>query len=83
MSFYGGTFNFLRMARPTPNGERIAAAREAKGWNQEQLAVHAGLSAKTVWIAEKGGSVNRGTLKLIAYALGVNETDLLQTEGAA
>lgn len=71
------------MARRTPDGTRITAAREAKGWNQEELAVHAGLSAKTVWVAEQSGSVNRGTLKLIAHALGMDEADLLATEGAA
>jgi transcriptional regulator with XRE-family HTH domain len=52
--------------------ERIKAARKAKGWTQEQLAVYADVTSKTVWTAEKGEDVSDKTLRRLGSALGID-----------
>jgi transcriptional regulator with XRE-family HTH domain len=56
---------------------RVAELREAQGLSREQLAVKAGLSSRTVArIENREGPVHRGTLYLLAAALGCDVADL-------
>lgn len=59
--------------------------RLAKGLTQEQLAVHAGVTAKTVREIEKGGAYtpHRGTLLLLSQVLGCTIDDLTEPEDLA
>ena len=56
---------------------KIKKYRAEKGLTQEQLAVLAGLTVKTVWRAENGLGVTKITLERLAAALGVQARDLL------
>lgn len=58
-------------------GERIKQLREAKGWSQQTLAHYAGVTTKTVSIAEGNGPSRRATLTAIAVGLGITLAELL------
>jgi len=50
---------------------RIRAARQALDWTQNELAVQAGISARTVHAVEKGRPCRQATKRRILAALGV------------
>ena len=50
---------------------RIRAARQALGWTQNDLAIKAGVSARTVHAIEKGRPCRQTTKRQILNALGV------------
>lgn len=50
---------------------RIRAAREARGWSQDQLARQAGVASRTVHAVEKGKSCRQATKRKVLSALGV------------
>ncbi len=50
---------------------RIRAARQALGWTQTDLAVKAGISARTIHAVEKGRACRQATKRRILTALGV------------
>ena len=58
---------------------KIVALREAKGWNQAELARRSGLSQPTVWSLEHGetGMPKFETLDKVARALGVPREAIL------
>ena len=60
----------------------LRKARLSAGLTQEQLAVAAGVTAKTVASVERGGNAHNGTWLLLANALGC-EVDALYPEEAA
>lgn len=64
---------------------RLRELREKRGLTQEQLAVAAGVTAKTVANIENGRSAIplKGTLRLLADALGVEPDDLTEPEQVA
>ena len=66
-------------------GQRIRAAREAKGWKQRHLAAALDCSESYVCTLETGVVVNPGSeiIKAIAQALGVTPNDLLLDPDAA
>ncbi len=51
---------------------RIRAARQARGWTQNELAERAGVSPRTVYAVEKGGTCRQATKRRILAALGVS-----------
>lgn len=60
---------------------RIVAARQQKGFTQEELAELSGLSVRTIQRIENGESLPRSyTLKVIAKALGKHYEDLVNVE---
>jgi transcriptional regulator with XRE-family HTH domain len=66
------------------NGQALRAARESKGFSQEQLGVAAGSAAATISRLENG--VRPPTLETVsklADALGVPVSQLLEENGAA
>jgi transcriptional regulator with XRE-family HTH domain len=50
---------------------RIRAARQALGWTQNDLAVRAGVSTRTIHAIEKGRPCRQATKRHILNALGV------------
>ncbi len=50
---------------------RIRAARHAMGWTQTELAIKAGISARTIHAVEKGRPCRQATKRKILVALGV------------
>ena len=59
--------------------ERIIAAREAKGWNKKQLALHSGASEMALYNIEHALYYPRfETLDVICAALGVTLGEVLQ-----
>jgi transcriptional regulator with XRE-family HTH domain len=54
----------------------IQELRELRGWNQAELAVKAGVSVSSVSRVENGRKPNKGTLRLIANALGVEVSEI-------
>jgi transcriptional regulator with XRE-family HTH domain len=54
----------------------VRELREQAGWNQAELAVRAGVSVSSVSRIENGRKPNKGTLKLIANALGVDVSEI-------
>ncbi len=50
---------------------RIRAARQARGWTQNELADRAGVSARTIYAVERGRSCRQATKRRILSALGV------------
>ena len=50
---------------------RIRAARQARGWTQTELAIKAGISARTIHAVEKGRACRQATKRRILNALGV------------
>lgn len=59
-------------------GQRLVRLREARGWNQEDLAHHAGVSVKTISRFENGRhDGRRSTIRSLVEALEISEADLL------
>jgi transcriptional regulator with XRE-family HTH domain len=57
----------------------ISAARKAAALSQEELARRTGLSYRTIWNIEQGGSVPRGaTLRALAEALDLDLSSLVE-----
>jgi DNA-binding XRE family transcriptional regulator len=54
----------------------VKSAREHAGLTQEQLAVKAGLSSTTVYLAERAGLITPTTAAKIAAVLGVPAEEL-------
>lgn len=54
----------------------VRAARERAGLTREQLAVKAGLSSSTLYLAERAGLVSPATAAKLAGVLGVPAKDL-------
>ena len=50
---------------------RIRAARQARGWTQNELAERAQVAARTVHAVEKGEACRQATKRKILAALGV------------
>jgi transcriptional regulator with XRE-family HTH domain len=50
---------------------RIRAARQARGWTQNDLAEKAGVSPRTIYAVERGRSCRQATKRRILSALGV------------
>jgi len=61
-------------AKVTPSPLR--AARERAGLTREQLAVRAGLSSSTLYLAERAGLVSDATAAKLAAVLGVEPAEL-------
>lgn len=57
---------------------KIREIRKAKGLTQQDIAKMTGLSQQTISDAERGGNMNLATLVLIARALGVKVTELIE-----
>jgi len=51
---------------------RIRAARQARGWTQNELAHKAGVSPRTIYAVERGRSCRQATKRRILTALGVS-----------
>ena len=58
------------MLRHKAHGDRVKLLRDERCWTQEELALAAGYSIKTIWKAEAGRPLKRQTLTDIAHALG-------------
>ena len=54
-----------------PHMSRIRAARQARGWTQNELARKSGVSARTIHAVENGKSCRQATKRLLLNALGV------------
>lgn len=69
MAIPASSTNVVRTFRKT-----LAALRKAKGWSQDALAAHSGLSRETIAALEQGRQMDKPILKLvaIAQALGVS-----------
>jgi transcriptional regulator with XRE-family HTH domain len=65
------------MRTRTDPANPIRSARERSGLTREQLAVKAGLSLSTVYLAERAGLVSEATAAKLARALGVSAKELL------
>lgn len=58
-------------------GRRVVKYREAKSWNQEDLAYHSGLSVRTIQRVERGQHDGRlKTIEKLAEALEVTQAEL-------
>ena len=59
--------------------EKIRNARIAKGWSQDELADHSGISRRTIQNYELGARLpkKRETYKVLAETLGIDESVLL------
>lgn len=55
----------------------IQQHRLERGWSQEQLAQHSGLSVRTIQRIERGRKASLETLKCLAAAFDVNISDLM------
>lgn len=55
----------------------IRAARQARGWSQEELAERTGLSARTIQRIENGARPSAATARLLATAFEVDVADVL------
>ena len=67
-------------SRPTEtkSHSKLARLRKAKGWNQQDLAIRAGIHAITVSEIERGVTdPKQSTLEALAAALGVTVNDLI------
>jgi transcriptional regulator with XRE-family HTH domain len=58
----------------------IRAARQARGWSQEELAERTGLSARTIQRIENGARPSAATARLLAEAFEVEVADVLTAE---
>lgn len=56
--------------------EKLKQLRERRAWSQDQLAMAAGVSVRTVQRAERDGTASRETKVCLAAALGVPHGDL-------
>lgn len=74
---FTSTFIFARM-RPTPlaHSSPVRRARERAGLSREQLAVKAGLSSTTLYLAERAKLISPRTAERLAVALGVTAEEL-------
>ena len=70
------------MLRHKAYGNRIKLLRDARCWTQDELALAAGYSIKTIWKAETGRPLKRRTLADIAQALGVPIEDIAKLPAA-
>lgn len=50
------------------DGQTIRWECQRRGWNQEALARHSGLSRPTISVAYRGGTITGRTARLIQYA---------------
>lgn len=57
--------------------ERLKARRQGRGWTQEQLAVYAGITGKTVVNIEGGADCRLETMLALAKALECELSDLM------
>jgi transcriptional regulator with XRE-family HTH domain len=60
----------------TAHKNLIRSARERAGLSREQLAVKAGLSGSTLYLAERAGLISAVTAAKIAPILGLREDEL-------
>jgi transcriptional regulator with XRE-family HTH domain len=58
------------------NTEKLKQLRERRAWSQDQLAMAAGVSVRTVQRAERDGTASRETKVCLAAALGIPHGDL-------
>ncbi|MDO6719169.1 helix-turn-helix transcriptional regulator [Psychrosphaera sp. 1_MG-2023] len=58
----------------------IQQRRLGKGWTQEELALHSGLSARTIQRVESGKSVGAESLKCLAAVFETSITGLIQEQ---
>lgn len=58
----------------------IQQRRLEKGWTQEQLALHSGLSARTIQRVESGKSIGAESLKCLAAVFETSTTGLIQEQ---
>jgi DNA-binding XRE family transcriptional regulator len=65
-------------ARANPTPTRIRQLREDRGIIREQLAVKAGVSSSTLYLAERAGLLSDETAAKIAKVLGVTIEELRQ-----
>lgn len=63
-------------ARAKAPASPVRAARERAGLTREQLAVRAGLSSSTLYLAERAGLVSDATAAKLAIALGIEPAEL-------
>lgn len=63
-------------ARANPTPTRIRELREQRGIIREQLAVKAGVSSTTLYLAERAGLLSDATAAKVAAALGVSVEEL-------
>ncbi|MFC9285576.1 helix-turn-helix domain-containing protein [Streptomyces sp. NPDC057052] len=79
---YTEGFTLLGAHRPTWNSRRLAALRIQRGWTQEELAEHSGLSVRTIRNLELGRVRNprRSSVDLLVNALGVADEPQQGTE---
>lgn len=56
----------------------IQERRLSKGWSQEELAMHAGLSVRTIQRIESGGKAGLESLKCLAAVFETNVSTLMQ-----
>jgi transcriptional regulator with XRE-family HTH domain len=54
----------------------VRSARQNSGLTREQLAVKAGVSSTTVYLAERAGLISETTAKKLASVLGVSPEEL-------
>lgn len=62
--------------RTPPATSRVRELREARGITREQLAVKAGLSSSTLYLAERAGLITEATAVKLAAALDVRPEEL-------
>ncbi len=55
------------------DGQVIRWECQRRGWNQEALARHSGLSRPTISVAYRGGTITVRTARLIQYAFEQNK----------
>lgn len=80
---YADEHTLLAPLPPVWNSRRIATLRLQRGWTQEELAEHSGLSVRTIRNLELGLVRNprRSSVDLLVSALGVTETPRLPAVG--
>lgn len=62
--------------RVSPNPSPVREARERAGLTREQLAVKAGVSSSTLYLAERAGLLSEPIAAKIAVVLGVSVEEL-------
>ncbi len=60
----------------------VQSLRRGKGWSQEDLALHAGVSARTIQRIEAGHAASLETLKCLAAVLETSVSDLITESDA-
>jgi transcriptional regulator with XRE-family HTH domain len=61
------------------NETRISTLRRERGWTQERLAEHSGVTVRTIQRLERGDDASLETLTLVARAFEVPVRDLFET----